>query len=102
MNDMSSGEQGASLVGPWAPIDGDPRETFEFGADGTMSMSLFRGSLRKAGSYRFAAPGLVEIAWDGTPSSGAREALDQINEGLAEAGGDIQLGVVDRTQLEIE
>jgi hypothetical protein len=102
MNDITGGEQGASLVGTLVPVDGDPRETFEFGADGSIRISIFRGSLRKTGVYRFTSPGVVEIDWGGLPSPGARQAIDQLNEGLAEAGADIQLGVVDRVRFEIE
>jgi len=90
-----------SLVGIWAPVSGNPAETMEYRADGSVRMAMFGGAYHMAGSYRFVEPDVIEIGWGISPSAEADKVVGALNEGLTESGAGVRLGVVRTSVLQV-
>lgn len=89
------------LVGVWEPMSGNPAETIEYRADGTVRMKMFGGLLHMDGGYQFLADGIIEIRWDVSPSEEAEQVVAAINEHLAETPEAPQVNIVQRSVLAI-
>lgn len=68
------------LVGVWAPVDGNPRETITYRNNGTASMVMFGGLLHMNGGYSFIEPDVIKINWYASPSAEAEEVINAVNE----------------------
>jgi hypothetical protein len=93
---------GRLLVGVWSPTTGDPHDTLEYRADGTVRLGLYGGRTYLDGRYRFVGEGLVLIDWD-VPSAAEPDMLfDYLNDRLAKMEGAPQMRLVRQTTLRVE
>lgn len=89
------------IVGVWAPVTGNPADTMEYRADGTVRMAMFGGAYHMNGTYRFAELDVIEIGWGVSPSAEAINVVNTVNHGLQEKGADAHLGIVTRSVLQV-
>jgi hypothetical protein len=89
------------LVGIWEPVEGNPKETMEYHADGAVRMKMFGGLLHMDGSYHFIADDTIEINWCVSPSLEAEQVIAAVNEQLAQKPEAPQVRVVQRSVLAI-
>jgi len=89
------------IVGVWAPVTGNPNETVEYRADGSVRMGMFGGMLSMDGVYRFVSDDVVEIRWGVSVSDEAEQVIGAINEGLAEMPDASQVRVVQTSILQV-
>lgn len=89
------------IVGVWAPISGNPAETMEYGADGSVRMAILGGEYHMPGRYRFIEPDVIELAWGESVVPEAENVIGAINSQLQERGVKANLGVVRKSLLGI-
>lgn len=89
------------LVGIWAPVSGNPADTMEYRADGTVRMAMFGGAYHMEGSYRFTEPDVIELAWGISVSPEAENVIGVLNNRLQENGAAARLGVVRKSVLQV-
>jgi hypothetical protein len=89
------------IVGVWAPVSGNPNETIEYRADGTVRMAMFGGLLHMEGDYRFVQPDVVEIDWRSSPSADAEAVIGAVNKTLGEEGVTAQVRIVRKSVLQV-
>jgi uncharacterized protein YndB with AHSA1/START domain len=82
------------IVGIWAPLSGNPTDTMEYRADGTIRMAMFGGAYHMEGSYRFIEPDVIELAWGASISPDAENVVSIVNNRLQENGVGAKLAVV--------
>jgi hypothetical protein len=90
------------LIGVWAPVDGNPRETIEYRIDRTVRMALFGGLLAREGRYQFVQEDVVRIDWQDNPDPDGEAVLGAVNEQLAAQGHGIEVRPHQQTVLQIE
>jgi hypothetical protein len=91
----------SAIVGVWAPVTGNPKETIEYHADGTVRMALFGGLLHMEGDYRFVQPDVVEIDWRSSPSADAEAVIGAVNRTLDEEGATARVRAVQKSVLKV-
>jgi hypothetical protein len=101
-NSPGESNPGEAIVGVWAPVEGNPKETMEFRQDGTVRMALFGGAFSRDGRYRFVEKNVVAIDWADKPSSEADAVLGSLNERLAEQGNEFQVRYHQQTVLQVD
>ena len=89
------------LVGIWAPVSGNPADTMEYRADGTVRMAMFGGAYNMDGSYRFIEPDVVELAWGASISPEAENVVSVVSNRLQENGVGAKLAVVRKSVLQV-
>ncbi len=89
------------IVGVWVPVNGNPNETIEYRADGTVRMAMFGGLLHMEGSYRFVQPDVIEIHWHAPSTAGVEEVIRAVNERLDEEGVPSQVRAVQKSVLQV-
>lgn len=89
------------IVGTWVPVSGNPADTLEYGADGSVRMSMFSGAYHMGGTYRFIEPDVVELAWGNSVSPEAKNVVGVVNDQLQEKGIDASLKVVRKSVLKV-
>ena len=89
------------IVGLWAPVSGNPVETMEYRADGTVRMAVFGGAYHMDGSYRFIEPDVIELAWGASISPEAENVVSIVNNRLQENGVEAKLAVVRKSVLQV-
>jgi uncharacterized protein YndB with AHSA1/START domain len=91
----------SQIVGIWAPVSGNPADTMEYRADGTVRMAMFGGAYHMEGSYRFIEPDVVELAWGASISPEAGNVVRVVSNRLQENGVEAKLAVVKKSVLQI-
>lgn len=99
---MGGASANPMLVGVWAPVAGNPKETIEYGCDGSVRMAMFGGVLHMTGRYTFLDNNTIQIDWDGRPSADATAVVGTLNKSLANQGLGVQARIVTQTVLEID
>jgi hypothetical protein len=89
------------LIGIWAPVSGNPADTMEYRADGSVRMAMFGGAYHMGGYYRFIEPDVVELAWGDSVSPEAENVVGELNNRLQEKGVGASLGVVRKSALRV-
>lgn len=89
------------LVGTWAPVAGNPADTMEYRANGSVRMAMFGGACHMGGTYRFVEPDVVELAWGDSISPEAENVVGAVNDQLEENGVEARLGVVRKSILRV-
>jgi hypothetical protein len=87
------------LVGVWEPMSGNPAETLEFRADGTVCLLMLGGLLPLHGRYQHTDDIVLEIEWEVTPSAEAEDVVAALNASLAETPAAPQVSIKRRTKL---
>jgi hypothetical protein len=94
---VASSLEPEQIIGVWALIDGNPRETTEFRADGTVEMLAFGGLLKMNGIWHLVNSDLVEIRWHAAPAPEAAMVIGAINEKLAKEPSAPQVRQLEQT-----
>jgi len=89
------------IVGVWAPVEGNPKETMEYAADGSVRMAMFGGMLSMDGVYRFISGDVIEINWGVSVGDAAEKVVGAINEQLAQTPDAPQVRVVQTSILQV-
>jgi hypothetical protein len=90
------------IIGVWAPVAGNPQETFDYRADGTVRMALFGGLLHMGGRYRFIAPEVIEINWQASPSAEAKDVIGAVNKKLDHESSPAGVRIVQQTVMRVQ